>query len=234
MKIKCLVAVSSFAALQGCIPGSVIGAISDAATGHEGEHCVGVTTKVGDKITLQDGNVATVKSISGASSRCRNPEFSSRALVDVIPVKAYQGKLDLYLPQGWQSRKLTNVQQEAGMIKFGVEPIADIGVTLSSGSIPKTGYQMSDMRQFNDRLAKELVNPISQPILTIEYKGTKAYQLVISGKRTEKGLDLTYIYTVVPLKNEVATIKAWSKTDSFEKNRAELDAVSLSLVGYNQ
>lgn len=234
MKLKCLFVISSFATLQGCIPGSVIGAISDAATGHEGEHCVGVTAKVGDKITLPDGNAAVIKSISGASSRCKNPEFSSRALAEVIPVQGYQGKLDLNLPQGWESRKMTNVQREGGMVKYGVEPIADIGVTLTAGSTPKNGFQLADMQKYNERIAKDLINPQSQPIQVIEYKGIQSYQFVISGKRTEKGLDLTYIYTVVPLKKEIATIKAWSKTDSFEKNRAELDAVSLSLAGYTQ
>lgn len=234
MKIKLLILLSSFATLQGCIPGSVIGAISDAATGHEGEHCVGVTTKVGDKITLPDGNVAVVKSISGASSRCRNPEFSSRALAEIVPVQGYQGKLDLSLPQDWQIQKINNVQQEGGMVKFAIEPIADIGVALYVGPKSKTGFSIADAEKYQERMAKELINPILQPVQTIEYKGMKSYQFVISGRRTEKGLDLTYIYTIVPVNDEIATIKAWSKTETFEKNRAELDGVSLSLAGYNR
>lgn len=79
-----LVAALTFS-LQGCwfiyIPGSVTGAVSDAITGAEGSHCVGANAKVGDIIRLPGGGRATVKSLSGTSMRCTNPEHPIRALV---------------------------------------------------------------------------------------------------------------------------------------------------------
>jgi hypothetical protein len=71
--------------LSGCwfifIPGSVTAAVSDSITGAEGSNCVGVNAKVGDKIRLPGGGVGTVKSLSGTSMRCTQPELPIRALL---------------------------------------------------------------------------------------------------------------------------------------------------------
>lgn len=238
MKLKSIAIVSALASLQGCIyiPGSVIGAVSDAATGHEGEHCVGVSAKVGQRITLPDGNVAEIKSISGASVRCKNPEMPSRALAVVVPpTRTYTGKLNLALPEGWETRKLTNVQQDSGVVVFAGEKVNDIWITLNSSPQTTPKFQLADMRKYKERVVKGLVAPQSSEIMQLEYKGMTGYQFVVSGKSAApNALDLTYVYTVVPLDQEVATIRAWSKTESYEKVKDELNAVSLSLVGYEK
>lgn len=69
--------------LAGCwfvfIPGSLIKAVGDGITGAEGEHCVGRSAKVGDRITLPDGRTLTVKSLSGTSVYCTREEHPIRA-----------------------------------------------------------------------------------------------------------------------------------------------------------
>jgi hypothetical protein len=71
--------------MQGCwfifIPGSVVGAVSDTVTGSEGSHCVGANAKVGDTVRLPGGGRGTIKSLSGTSIRCTNPEQPIRALL---------------------------------------------------------------------------------------------------------------------------------------------------------
>ena len=68
--------------LQGCwfiyIPGSAVSSVSDSFTGAEGDHCVREASQVGDRIRAA-GKVGTIKSLSGTSSRCKNPEFPIRA-----------------------------------------------------------------------------------------------------------------------------------------------------------
>lgn len=68
------------------IPGSVVRKISDAATGSEGDNCVRDGTKVGDKVRLPTDEIATVASLSGTSTLCRDPRLPIRARV-VIPKK---------------------------------------------------------------------------------------------------------------------------------------------------
>ena len=73
--------------LAGCffvfIPGSLVQKTSDAFTGAKGEHCVNSGAKVGDTITLPGGKYGVVRSLSGTSSRCGNPEHPIRAELDV-------------------------------------------------------------------------------------------------------------------------------------------------------
>ncbi len=64
------------------IPGKLIDSAADALTGSEGQHCVAIGAKVGDKIRLPGGGQATVKSLSGTSMRCSNPQIPIRALLD--------------------------------------------------------------------------------------------------------------------------------------------------------
>lgn len=72
--------------LSGCffvyIPGSAIRAVSDGITGAEGEHCVPESIKPGDRVKLQDGSIATVKSTSGTSTRCKSPDKPIRAKIE--------------------------------------------------------------------------------------------------------------------------------------------------------
>ena len=63
------------------IPGNVIHDVSDAITGSEGNHCVGTNAKMNNRITLPGGGKTTVKSLSGTSISCTQPEYPVRALL---------------------------------------------------------------------------------------------------------------------------------------------------------
>lgn len=73
--------------LGGCwfvfIPGSLIQRVSDGLTGAEGEHCVSRAVKVGDRISLPDGKAGEVKSLSGTSVRCTDPNLPIRAAIAI-------------------------------------------------------------------------------------------------------------------------------------------------------
>lgn len=89
MRLRLLAALALCAPLSGCfifIPGSVVGAVSDALTGDRGEHCVPRGTKVGDKINLGYNRIGTVEHVSETpSSRCRDPLMPMRAAIALLP-----------------------------------------------------------------------------------------------------------------------------------------------------
>jgi hypothetical protein len=66
------------------IPGSVINAVADGLSGAEGDHCVGEFAKAGDPIRIGSDQYV-VKSVSGKSSRCSNPQMPVRAKLEAAP-----------------------------------------------------------------------------------------------------------------------------------------------------
>ena len=82
--MRILLLIPLILSLQGCFwffiwtPG-----MSDALTGAEGRHCVGTSAQVGSQIKLSDGRMATVESLSGTSTRCRNENRPIRAKLKI-------------------------------------------------------------------------------------------------------------------------------------------------------
>ena len=64
------------------VPGQVVGAIGDAITGAKGDMCVKEGANVGDVLKSTAGNTGVIKSLSGASGRCRNPATPIRAEIE--------------------------------------------------------------------------------------------------------------------------------------------------------
>lgn len=83
--MKYLVGLALLASLQGCwfifVPGSMIGAVSDSLTGSEGQNCVPANARVGDRVRTPGGGRATIKSLSGTSMGCQQPERPIRAML---------------------------------------------------------------------------------------------------------------------------------------------------------
>lgn len=83
MRKGLIAAVLASSQLTGCfifIPGSVVGAVTDAVTGDKGEHCVARGTKVGGLINIGFGRIGVVEFVSETpSSRCKDPMLPMRA-----------------------------------------------------------------------------------------------------------------------------------------------------------
>lgn len=87
MKAWTLIAILAGTQLTGCfvfIPGSVVGKVTDAITGAEGEHCVSRQASIGSRITLPTGDVYEVKTLSGTSTRCTDERYPIRASLAYI------------------------------------------------------------------------------------------------------------------------------------------------------
>lgn len=87
MQRLCLaLALVSLTQLSGCfflfIPGSLIQKASDGITGAEGDHCVPSSAKVGGRISMPFGGSGEIKSLSGTSVRCSDPQRPIRARIE--------------------------------------------------------------------------------------------------------------------------------------------------------
>ena len=87
--LRALIVCAACLPLSGCfifIPGSVIGAVTDAFTGDRGEHCVARGVKIGDRINIGYNRIGVVEFVSETpSSRCRDPMMPMRAALAFPP-----------------------------------------------------------------------------------------------------------------------------------------------------
>lgn len=85
-RITLIAALAATTQLAGCwfvfIPGSLIQKASDGITGAEGEHCVNSAAKVGDRVAMPYGGSGEIKSLSGTSVRCTDPQRPIRARIE--------------------------------------------------------------------------------------------------------------------------------------------------------
>lgn len=242
MKLRNLVLLAPLAfLLQGCwfifIPGSVTSAISDSVTGAEGSNCVGANAKVGDNIRLTGGAQATIKSLSGTSTRCTNPEYPIRALVvlsDNKPASSSPSQITsnirLELPTGWERRTLSEQMASGGGFLYATNRTTDSGLLLSASR--RDG--ITDLMEFavtrRANQANRLTDPQQSQVLQIEIKGKKALRFEVTGA-LKSGLKLTYMMTVIEGATEIAILNTWTTAANFENQKGAMAQLSENVVG---
>src|SRR5208283_4181942 len=130
-----------------------------------------------------DGSVGTIKSLSGTSSRCKNPEHPIRALLifDEDKTAHYESKLSLPLPAGWEQKDLTASMIRGNTILYALNRTIDTGVLLRATK--REG--ITDLMEFTcTRRASQaniLIDPQLSDISKIEIGGKKALRFEVTG-----------------------------------------------------
>ncbi len=227
--------------VQACffiyIPGSVISGVSDALTGAEGTHCVGANAKVGDKVRLPGGGVGTIKSLSGTSVRCTNPDIPIRALLVFSDDKAtspaptpYASKLNLSLPAGWEQKALTEPMVIGNGVFYAINRTTDTGALLSASK--REG--ITDLMEFaNTRRANQanrLTDPQQSEVSQIQIGGRKALRFDVTGA-LKSGQKLTYMMTVIEGATEIGILNTWTTAANFERQKEAMGLLAENVTG---
>ncbi len=205
--------------LSGCfvyIPGSVIDATSDAITGSEGENCVNTAAKVGDLVKTSSGTM-TVVSLSGTSSRCKDPNLPIRAkLAAAIPAPAPP----INLSADWKAQPLGSDEPERGIFAHAVNKSLDAAVVYSS----VTRSSVPDVQQFAEKIAylqmAKLTNPERTPVHETTCSGRTMFAIEVTG--TINGHRLTYADMIMPTDKTIIEVSAWGFSEKFP---AQADAL---------
>ena len=229
--------------LQGCwfifIPGSVIDKVSDSMTGAEGTNCVGANAKVGDRVRMPDGSTGTIKSLSGTSIRCKDPQLPIRALLELSNDKTrkvastpYASNVNLALPAGWEKKPLTESMTEAGTILHAINRTKDIGLYLIA--IKSEG--ITDLMEFaNSKRADQssrLANPQQSEVSPIEIHGRKAFRFDVTGDlKTGPKMTLTYRTIVIEGSPDIAILNAWTTAANFERQKETIELLAENVSG---
>ena len=221
------------------LPGSVTGAISDAVTGSEGSNCVGPNAKVGDNIRTPTG-VMTVKSLSGTSSRCTQPEFPIRALLEPSNTAntpnanvtlAFNSKAGIELPDGWEQRQLSDNLKKLGFFFHATNRTIDAGLTMAGMNRAGITDVMELAKSRKRALVAALEDGNATEFESITVKGMTALRFEASGKLRQSRQDYSYLVTLIDGGTELIEIKAYILTTGFQDHRNELAKIAYGITG---
>ena len=212
------------------LPGSVTGKIADAFTGSEGENCVGPNAKVGDPINL-NGTRMTVKSLSGTSSRCNNPEMPIRAMLepssDVVTQSTSQAKIDL--PDGWEVKPMSDAQKLGGTVLLTYNRTIDSWLQIATAK--RSG--ITDMNSYaNTRKAIQIArmqDAKASDITELNVGGLRAWRFDVVGKFNK--IDMTISKTLLESSLEVVSVEAWTTTTNYPRVQETLMKIVSSVSG---
>ena len=234
------------------LPGSVTGKISDSITGDRGENCVAESTNVGDPIRLPDGSIATVKSLSGKSIRCTNPEQPIRALLvpsdnsphvsvnqvvadpeSAIPFtvysKAFNSKAGIELPNGWSSSHPSKRLEEKGYFFYATNMSISAYLTMTTTN----REDITDVLEFaKARRASQVAyisNEQQSDIEQLQVNGMPAWRFVVRGKLPNNNQEITFMSTMIDSGTEVLELKSWIYSEKYYAHRDELNKLAFGI-----
>lgn len=214
------------------LPGSVTSKIADTVTGSEGDNCVGSTAKVGDIIGLPNGGTATIKSLSGTSSRCTQPERPIRALLD-FSTPSFTSKAGINLPDEWKPTPLTDQQKfGGGLLMAKNSTVNDSGLYLGATKRKGAPDMMAVATNSRSALANTVAESQQSEIEQITVNGMRAWRYEVTGKtRGLFGSKYTYLTTIMEGDQEIVTVRAWTPADTFEKQKESLKQLAGNISG---
>ena len=212
------------------LPGFVTSKIGDALTGAEGENCVKSTAKIGDKLKSASGNTATIKSLSGTSSRCPDASLPIRAMLTFD--FDFSSKAGMDIPDGWEQKPLTDIQRFEGNLLRAENTAQRTGVFVSARGRDSTTDTVAIAQGIANRMISTLEEGKTQNEEQLQINGLKAYRFEVDGK--SKGLfhpKFTYVVTLLEAQNELVILNAWSGTGDFAKNKETLQQLAFRIAG---
>jgi hypothetical protein len=214
------------------LPGSVTGKIADAITGAEGDICVSSSAIVGETFNSANGNVATIKSLSGTSSRCKQPELPIRAKVEFKMSSTFSSKAGINLPDGYKPKGITDLQRFNGMLLIALNSLNDTGVAVTTVKHDV----ISDMDTYVNNVRVKSLDSLDEPEQSateeLMIKGLKAWRYETKGKlKNLFGTRYTYVMTIIQGDNEVLALNSWCKTNEYEKYKDEIEGIAFGVEG---
>lgn len=214
------------------LPSSVTSKIGDAITGAEGENCVTAASKVGDILKSPSGNTATIKSLSGTSSRCQDPNMPIRALL--VFNYQFSSKAGMDIPDGFEQKPLTDMQRFQGNLLKAENSSLKLGFFVSSRGRDASTDSPAIAQAIATRMISTLEEGKTLNEEQLSVNGMKAYRFEVAGK--SKALfhpKFTYVVTVLESERELVVVNAWTPTDGYEKNKDILRQLAFRISGVN-
>jgi hypothetical protein len=200
--------------------------------GKKGHNCVAAEAKVGDEFRSVNGDVLTVKSVSGTSTRCQQPERPVLAEIEYASSPTFSAKAGIEVPDGYKMQPLTDIQRFNGGLLMAKQSSPDCGVFVTSVK----SEAVSDLDTYTANLlvaqAKRVDDAKQSEIEHFSINGLESRRFEVDGKiKNLYGTRYTYVTTVLQGSTEVVMVNAWSPTSKYDKKKPELIHIAETIVG---
>lgn len=200
--------------------------------GAPGDTCVTQNAKVGDSWRSPNGGVATIKEVSGTSSRCRKPEIPILAKVEYVAPASFTSKAGISLPDGFVPQSLTELQQFNGALVMAKDNGNDAGVFVTTTKRDIISDMTTYVINLRANQAKNLDDAKQTDTEQLMINGLKAWRFETAGKlKNLFGSRYTYLMTVLEGANEVVAINTWTNTGNYDKQKGNLIQLASKVTG---
>jgi hypothetical protein len=206
---------------------------SPGMTPRKDQICVAENLNVGQSFKNANGDLLTVKSLSGKSPMCKKPAIPILAQVEFNASATWQSTLSIELPEGYTQLDLTEKERFDGARLHAVNKSKDVSVYVQSWDRRKT------VQLFDLYVDDEKRNWATRGVKT---KQTETEKFTIHGAKAQRweteipGSSLfapgfTHLTTDLLGQSEVVYIDVMTQTKRFPALREEIRKIGESLVG---
>jgi hypothetical protein len=228
--ISLFISVNAHAFFFIFIPGSLIRKVGDAMTGAQGENCVGEDKKVGDVIYSPSGNSATIKSLSGTSSICRDPLLPIRAKLELHFTMASTAGIDL--PDDLTVVPLKPFQQFQGFLVHATANERKVTIYVNSRKRSTVADQGVLMQSIADNMTRRLEDASTKTPEELDINGMHAWRFELTGRNKGMfGRSYTYLVTMLEGDDEYIIANMSAPTDDYEKEKDGFKKIAATIRG---
>lgn len=195
--------------------------------------CVAETLNVGQSFRNANGDLLTVKKLSGKSPMCKKPAIPILAEVEFSASATWQSTLTIELPEGYTQLDLTEKERFDGARLHAVNKAKDVGVYVQSWDRRKR-VQLFDLYVDNDKR--------DWATRGVKTKQTDTEKLKIHGAPAQRweteipgsgflAPSFTHLTTDLLGQSEVVYINVTTQTKRFPALREEIKKIGESLAG---
>jgi hypothetical protein len=206
---------------------------SPGMTPRKDQICVAESLNVGQSFKNANGDLLTVKALSGKSPMCKKPAIPILAQVEFSASATWQSTLSIELPEGYTQLDLTEKERIDGTRLHAVNKSKDVSVYVQSWDRRRT------VQLFDLYVDDEKRNWATRGLKT---KQTDTEKLVIHGAKAQRweteipgsgflAPSFTHLTTDLLGQSEVVYIDVMTQTRRFPALREEIRKIGESLVG---
>jgi hypothetical protein len=197
-----------------------LGSHSSDANADNGEvNCVKATAKVGDVIRSASGNTATVKSVSGKSSRCQDSSLPIGAVLEFNFV--FSAKAGIDVPEDYEEKPLTDVQRFQGNLLHAENRSQNTAFFLSATRRDQSSDAAALAQNISTRMKASLEEGTTSNEEDFQINGLHALRFQLAGE--SKAMfhpKFTYLVTIVEGPEELVGCKCLLSYGRLRKEQA--------------